>query len=310
MAYTGTSALSFDQTAWNTAAYFALRPELYFDAVADVEPTDQAMPGAAVTFVKVADMAENVTPLSETTDVTATALSDSTLTLTLAEYGDAVITTAKLRGTSFLDLDPVVANVLGFQAGISVDALARDVLKAGTNVAYGGNATARANVNAADTIDAADCRTVTARFREDNVATIGGMYVAFMHPRVSVDLRTETGAAAWRDPHTYSQPGEIWNGEIGAFEGTRFIETPRAPKFAAAGGDSPANDVYATIFLGRQALAKAYSYTDGNGPTPRIVPGPVTDTLRRLVPMGWYWLGAYGRFREEAIRRVESGTSN
>lgn len=310
MAYTGTSAVSFDQDAWNTAAYFEFRPQLFYDAVADVEPSDQAMPGAAVKFVKVNDLDENTTALHETNDVTPKALSDSTVTLTLAEYGDAVVTTAKLRGTSFLDLDPVVANVLGYQAGISIDALARTQLIAGDNVAYSGNATARANVNAADVIDAADIRTQVARLREDSVPTIGGFYAAFIHPRTSIDLRTETGAAAWRDPHTYSQPGEIWNGEIGAFEGARFMETPRAHTVASAGGDSPANTVYLTLIMGRQALAKAFSYVDGNGPTPRIVPGPVTDTLRRLVPMGWYWLGAYGRFREESLRRIESGTSN
>jgi hypothetical protein len=38
---------------------------------------------------------------------------------------------------------------------------------------------------------------------------------------------------------------------------------------------------------------------------PHIVPGPITDHLRRLVPLGWYWLGAYKQFRAASIMRIE-----
>jgi hypothetical protein len=96
---------------------------------------------------------------------------------------------------------------------------------------------------------------------------------------------------------------------MGEFEGFRFIETPRAPIFADAGSSTTLTDVYATIFLGRQALAKAWSMTDGNGPDPRVGPGPVVDALRRFVPVGWYYLAGYARFREASIRRVESSSS-
>ena len=40
------------------------------------------------------------------------------------------------------------------------------------------------------------------------------------------------------------------------------------------------------MFLGRQAVAKAHSIVDGNGENPHIVPGPVTDYLRRFLPLG------------------------
>jgi hypothetical protein len=35
----------------------------------------------------------------------------------------------------------------------------------------------------------------------------------------------------------------------------------------------------------------------------------VTDKLRRFQPMGWYWLGAYSIFRQQAVRRVESAST-
>jgi hypothetical protein len=61
--------------------------------------------------------------------------------------------------------------------------------------------------------------------------------------------------------------------------------------------------------MGRQALAKAFSAQDGNGAVPKIVRGNVTDLLMRLQPLGWYWLGGYGRFREASLRRIESSSS-
>src|SRR6185437_7483070 len=104
-------------------------------------------------------------------------------------------------------------------------------------------------------------------------------------------------------------PDGIFQGEIGAFSGIRFVETPRAPVFADAGSSTTLTDVYATIIIGQEAIAKAYSYTDGNGPLPSLVAGPITDKLRRQQPFGWYWLGGYARFREAAIRRYESASS-
>jgi hypothetical protein len=272
MAYTQTSSLSVDQAAFDRLAYFALRSELLFDAAADVMPTQQAMPGSSVTFTIFNDLAAATSALTEDSDVTAVAMSDSQVTVTLAEYGNAVLTTAKLRATP----------------------------------------TSRTTVAVEDEIEANDVRKVTAQLRGDNVPTFNGLYMGFIHPDVSYDLRSETGAAAWRDPHVYVDTDMIYNGEIGAFEGVRFIETPRAKVFedASDGAGSAGDiDVYCTHIMGRQALAKAHSIVDGNGPVPKIVRGPIVDTLERFQPVGWYWLGGYGRFREASLRRIESSSS-
>jgi N4-gp56 family major capsid protein len=316
MAYTQQSSVDVDQVAFDRIAYFALRSELLFDQAADVQPTAQAMPGSGVTFTIFNDLSAATGTLSETTDVTAVALSDSQVTVTLNEYGNAVITTAKLRGTSFLDVDSVAANVVGYNAGDSIDQVVRDVLAGGDNVIYagGGSTTpsSRTTVQAEDIIEANDVRKVTAQLRKANAATFNGLYMGFIHPDVSYDLRKETGAASWRDPHVYVDTMGIYNGEIGAFEGVRFIETPRAKVFENASdgsGSTGTIEVYCTHIMGRQALAKAHSIVDGNGSVPRIVRGPVTDTLARLQPIGWYWLGGYARFREASLRRIESASS-
>jgi N4-gp56 family major capsid protein len=288
---------------------------MYFDAFADVQSTNQSMPGAAVIFNIVTDLAVATATLNESTDVDAVAASDAQVTVTLTEKGNAMITTAKLRGTSYVPYDPVVADLVMYNAAASLDVLAGVALNAGTNVRYatGGatDPTARNTVEPGDIITAADIRFVLAKMRGAYSQPFGDYYGAVIHPDVSYDLRSETGAAAWRDPHTYSQPGEVWAGEIGAFEGFRFVETAANTTllFQDAGSSTTLTDVYATLFVGKQALAKAYSYTDGNGEYPMFVMGPVTDKLRRNVPIGWYWLGAYARFREASLYRIDSSSS-
>ena len=316
MAYTQVSSLNTVQAAYEQLAYFALRSELLFDQAADVQPTNQSMPGSSVVFTKFADLSAATSALTETSDVTPVAMSDSQVTVTLAEYGNSINTTAKLRGTSFLDVDAAAANIIGYNAGDSLDQIVRDVLAGGTNVVYGGGGSSdpssRVTVQAEDIVEANDIRKVTAALRKASVATFNGYYMGFIHPDVSYDLRRETGNASWNAPHVNVDTAGIYNGEIGMFESVRFIETPRAKVFTdASNGTSTTGtiDVYCTHIMGRQSLAKAYSMVDGNGAFPKIVEGPVVDVLRRFNPMGWYWLGGYGRFREESLRRIESSSS-
>jgi len=316
MSKTQQSSLSTDQTAFDRIAYFALRSELLFDAVADVQPVAQSMPGSSVKFTIFNDLTAVTSALTEDTDVTPVAMSDSQVEVTLAEYGNAVNTTAKLRGTSFLDVDAAAANIVGYNAGISIDSVIRDVLSAGTNVIFGGGGASdpasRTTVQVEDVIEANDVRKIVSALRSANAVSFNGMYMGYIHPDVSFDLRRETGVASWRDPHVYSDPAGIYNGEVGAFEGVRFIETPRAKIFENASngsGSAGTIDVYCTHICGRQALAKAHSVVDGNGPFPRVVRGPVVDVLSRFQPVGWYWLGGYARFREASLRRIESSSS-
>ena len=312
MAITQASSLSVDQVAFDQIAYFALRSEMLFDAAADVQPVAQSMPGSAVTFTIFSELADATATLSETADLTPTTMADSQVSVTLAEYGNTINTTAKLRGTSFLDVDAVAANLIGYNAGSSIDTVVANVLKAATNVIYGGGGsttpTTNATVQAEDIIEANDVRIATAQLRGAKAQTFNGMYMGFIHPDVSYDLRRETGAASWRDPHNYVDTAQIYNGEIGAFESVRFIETPRAP-LDLTGGSASTVDLYQTIIMGRQSLAKAHSITDGNGAYPKVMRGPVVDSLMRFNPIGWYWLGGYGIFRQAAIRVLNTSSS-
>ena len=315
-AETGTSNLNVDQVAFEKLAYFALRPEMYFDQFADVQATNATNPGASVKFTVFADLAAATTALGEAEDVTPVAMSDAQVTVTLEEYGNATVTTAKLRASSFLPVDPVAANAVGYNAGLSIDTIARNVLQAGTNVIYatGGTdtAAARVDMDVDDTITAKDIRRAVAQLRGANVPTIGGNYVGFIHPDVSYDLRSITDASGWRDSYKYTNAMPLYNGEIGMFEGVRFMESPRAPLFTNAyngAGAAGTGDSYGTLIMGQQALAKAVSMGGEYGAQPTIVYGTVTDLLQRFRPVGWKHFVGYAVFRQEALRRIESASS-
>lgn len=313
-AMTVAGSLNRNQTMWDRALYFGLRPELHFDMFADVKGENLTPErGGSVKFTLWTDLSVASTAINESVDIDAVALSDSQVTLTLAEYGNAVNTTFKARATSFIPLDQSLVNLLAYNAGLSVDTIARDILKAGTNVRYatGGTTdpTARNTVEPNDTITSHDIRLVVTDLKAANVATFGGYYAGMLHPHVALDLREETGTAAWRDPHVYSDPSAIYNGEIGEYEGVRWMSSSQAPVFADAGSSTTLTDVYRTMVWGRQALAKAYSTAEGHGPQPKVGFGPVVDKLERFRPVYWHHFVAYGIFRQAAIRAIESASS-
>mgnify|MGYP000420368741 CR=1 FL=1 len=66
---------------------------------------------------------------------------------------------------------------------------------------------------------------------------------------------------------------------------------------------TPITKVFNTFFAGQQALAEAVAEE------PHVVIGPVVDKLMRHRPMGWYGVLGFARYREEALYRIESGSS-
>lgn len=232
MADTNTSALAgLVKTAYDRYVEFALRSQPLVRSVADKRPAQQAMPGSSVVFSLYNDLAAATSALSEATDPDAVALSDvSTTSVTLAEYGNASLVTRKLQLFSLSDVDPAVADIIAYNMADSLDKIAMESLRLGTNVIYGGSVTSTATVSSADVLTSAKIRRAVAKLRANKaVPRQGSLYWCGIHPEVSHDLRAETGSVGWRDIHsqTDSAQGNIWAGTIGTYEGAFFVETPR-----------------------------------------------------------------------------------
>lgn len=308
-AYTGTVAMGgLVKAAYDRYVEFALRSQPLFRSLADKRPVQQAMPGSSVVFSLYNDLAAATTPLTETVDPDAVAISDvSTVSVTLNEYGNVVLNTRKLGELAFSDVDPAIANMVAFNMADSIDAVVVNVLRQGTNVLYGtGGAstpTSTATVAAEDTISGADIRKAVAKLRAAKAVPKDGMlYAGYVHPEVAHDLRSETGALSFEDIRKYTEPnvGNLMSQATGVFGGAYFIETPRA--YTATDGDT-STKVYRTMIAGQQALAEATAVE------PNVVIGPIVDKLMRARPVGWYSLQGWNRYREAALYRIESSSS-
>jgi N4-gp56 family major capsid protein len=278
-----------------------------FRSIADKKPAQQAMPGSSVVFELYSDLAKQTATLSETVDVDAVAIANPTLvTVTLAEYGAAVLNTRRIELFSLSDVKPAIANQVAYNMLNSVDDLVLTVLRGGTNVvkeAAGVLSTSAATntITGTDTFKSRDVRYVVAKLRANSVIPRkGNLYWCAIDPEVSHDLRAETGSAAWRDPHVYSAPGSIWAGEIGQYEGAFFVETPRG--YNATDG-ATSTRVFRTLFAGQQALAEAVAEDF------HVVVGNVTDKLKRFTPIGWYGVAGWSIYRQAALYRVETTSS-
>ena len=128
-------------------------------------------------------------------------------------------------------------------------------LRSGSNNIFAGDATATANVDAADTIDSADIRRAVAKLRSNKAkARRGSYYWTGIHPEVSHDLRAETGNMGWNFVHAQSDPAvnNIWAGEIGDYEGAFFVESSRLFS-AKSGADQSALTTTAVTVAGTSA---------------------------------------------------------
>jgi N4-gp56 family major capsid protein len=388
-AYTSTGSTSLGgtvggaglvQKAYDRLLEFALRAEPLIRSVADKTPAQQSIPGSTIVLQKYVDLTAATGTLTETVDPDAVALSTpDQVTITLNEYGNSVLVTRALELFSLADVDPAISNVIAFNLADSIDKVAMETLRGGTNVIYGGSATSTATVAAASTLDSADIRKAVAKLRAAKAAyRKGSLYWVGIHPEVSHDLRAETGAAGWRDPHNYSDVDKIYAGEIGQYEGAFFVESSRlfnskagadqsnlatAPAVSGVSGEftivaanaafggraevgdkisgtnvgasakitaisvgatnttftvdvansgtvgtntltvTPVTRVFNTIVCGKQAMAQAVAEE------PHVVIGNVTDKLMRFRPMGWYGVLGFARYREEALYRLETGSS-
>ncbi|MGH3628777.1 MAG: N4-gp56 family major capsid protein [Sciscionella sp.] len=301
-AYTGTTALTnVIQAAVDQYVRAELRHTPLLRQVADTRPMNVDKPGSSIALYTHTDLAAVTSALSELSDPDAVALPDPTsVTLTPKEYGNATITSLKARATSFADVDPYQRDQIMWNLRDSLDALVAPVLNGGTNVFYGGTATSTDTVTKSMTISSALIRKSVAKLR-GNAAQYrrGNLYWCGIHPDVSVDLRSETGSAAWRDSHQYAAPGVFWPGDIGEYEGAFFVESARMT--VDTDGASSAS-VYRTLIAGREALA------EGVVVEPEVRVGVVPDKLNRFRPMGWYGFLGWVLFRQKAIYRLETGS--
>jgi len=315
-AYTNTTTISnLVQTAYDRALEFQLRDMPLFRNFADKRPVQQAMPGSSVVFQLYNDISEQTATLTEGTDPDAVSIGNtSTVTVSLAEYGAAVLETRKLSALSLSDVDPAVVDIVTRNCVASLDSAAQAVVRGGTHYIRKNSGTIKTDAGlssagtgttvlttATDIFSSPMARLAVTKLRAlKAVPRKGDLYGIVLHPEVAHDLRAETGSGGWRLPHEYNANGNLWNAEVGAYEGAFYVESPRC--YTATDGASSAK-VYRGYAMGLQALAEAVAID------PQIVFGNVVDKLQRTRPVGWKALLGWSVYRQDALIRFETSSS-
>lgn len=282
-------------------------PELVHDQFGQKHPIPKNG-GKTIEFRKYDPLPKATTPLTEGVTPTGQKLNMGVITATVAQYGGFIELSDILLLTAIDNNLVQATKLLGSQAGRTLDTITREVLNGGTNVQYAeGQVSNRSALvgGAADgnhylTVDA--IRRAVRFLKVMNAPRINGYYAGIIHPDVSYDLMSDP---KWVNVKTYSDPEDIYEGEIGRIEGVRFVETSEAKVFTGEGKDG--RDVYSTLILG----ADAYGVTEVTGGglqhiVKQLGSAGTADPLNQRATAGWKATKVAERLVEPYMVRIET----
>ena len=261
--------------------------------------------GKTIEFRKYSPLPKLTTPISEGVTPDGQSLNMSTIEATVAQYG-GYITLSDILLLTAIDNNLVQATkLLGAQAGATLDTITREVLNGGTNVIFSGGKDAREDLDASSVLTVDDVKKAVRLLKNQNAEQINGSWVGIIHPDIAYDL---TNDPAWKDVKTYSDPSDMYEGEIGKIFGVRFVETTEAKIWAGAGNGGRA--VYSTLILGDNA----YGTTEISGGglqhiVKQLGSAGTGDPLDQRATAGWKATKVAERLVETYMVRIESGST-
>lgn len=257
--------------------------------------------GDTINFRRFNSLPVALTPLTEGVTPDGNSLDVSAITAVVKQYGDYVTLSDKIDLTA---IDPVITEtttLLGEQAGLTIDTLARDILVAGTTVQYAGDVAGRINVAAKLTTD--EVKKAVRTLRKNKVKPIsGGAYIGLIDAETEYDIMSDP---LWVDVAKYSDKEKIYDGEVGKLFGVKFIRTDNPKVFTGEGAAGV--DVHCTIIIGKDA----YGICDIAGSSkPEIIVKPygsagTADPLNQRSTCGWKCMFTVKILQELAVLRIE-----
>jgi N4-gp56 family major capsid protein len=286
---TGANQLSAENaTFYQTAMLDRLLPELFFMKYGDKKNIPKRK-GATTNWRRLNNLSVSTTALTEGVTPDGVNLDVTAVTATVAEYGNWT------KISEFLDmtgLDPLLtetSQLMGENAGQSMDIIVRDIITAGTNVYYAANRASRVTVAAGDNITAADILRMRKIMKKNKVKEVklpdGSQgYLMFLSPDVAMNLMQ---TQEWKDQNTYVTIDNRKNGELGKLYGVYFLEAVNVA--VAVGAGAAAIDVHLNLMIG----AGAYGIPDIEGSSkPEIIVHPAgsagtADPLNQFNTVAW-----------------------
>lgn len=307
----GVNALTAEQAEYYQRVMLErLLPELHYMKYGEKKNIPKNA-GATTSFRRLNSLAVSTTALTEGVTPDGVNLDITKVTATVSEYGNWTKISEFLNLTGLDPLMTEVAELMGENAGESIDTIVRDIIYAGTNVIYANGKADRASLTATDKITALDILKVRRALRRNKVKPItlpggGKGYLAFVHTDVAMDLMQ---TQEWKDQNTYVDTKNREDGVLGKMYGIYFMEVDNGVKYAGQG--SGGADVFATLFIGKGA----YGVPDIEGSSkPEIIvhkagSAGTADPLNQFNTVAWKCAFTAVRLQELAMVRYESGAT-
>lgn len=304
-ATSGVNALSAEQAEfYQDAMLERLLPELVLMKYGEKKNIPKQK-GATTSFRRLNSLAVSTTALTEGVTPDGVNLDITKINTTVQEYG---LWTKISEFINLTGLDPLMtetAQLMGENAGSSLETIVRDVTLGGTNVQYANNVASRATVAAKITaLDILRVRRTLKRNKVKKITLPNGKkgYLGFIHTDVATDLMQTT---EWIEANKYVKNDALIEGTIGELYGIYFLEYDLAKKDAGAGAASV--DVYENLFIGKGAFG--VPDIEGSSKPDIIVhkagSGGVSDPLNQFNTVAWKAALATVRLQELAMVRYE-----
>lgn len=296
MAISDTTALAADlQTYFADKLLIIAKKDQVFRQFALIQPLPSAS-SLTISFTQYAKLATVAGTLTQGTPPTSTTLSNSAITATVDQIGAYVILTDLAELTV---KHPVVAQVmelLGAQAGESIDLRIQTVIVAGTAVQYAGGAANRAALAVGNVMTMTEFRRAVKTQRANGAVPFGMDYVMVVDPSVEADILADTQFTSVGN----FTPTAVYNGEVGKWFGVRVVRSNNIPSIAST------TTVHTSFLFGQNA----YAVTDLQALQMYVQgPGSISDPLEQQRTMGWKCSFKAVILNNNFMLRIESGSA-
>lgn len=290
-------------------------PNLVHDQFGDKYPIPKNS-GKKIEFRKWSALPKALTPLTEGVTPAGQSLSVTAIDATVAQYGAYTEISDVLELTAIDNTLLQATQILGDQAGVTIDSVVREVISAGTNVLYAPKiadgaetaVTSRADLDATAKISLGVLLKAASILKRQNTKTFSdGSYVAIIHPDTWLDIMKDPDFKDWNKG---SAPEKMWEGEVGKIGNIRFVESTEAKIWTGSGCPSGLA-VYSTLVIGQHAYAT--TELSGGGLEHIVKPlgsGGSSDPLNQRQTAGWKATKVAKILSNEFMLRVEHCTSN
>ncbi len=273
-----------------------------------------------IKFRRYGNLTAATTALTEGVTPSGSQLSVTDLTAQVAEYGDYVTISDVLDYQSYDPILTETAELLGDQAGDTLDQITRDVIVAGTTVQYASTAVSRVTVDATMKLTATEVRKAVRTLQNANAKPImrrvdpsnayntiplRASFVGIISPSQLFDLKSDS---AFVPTSKYPNQSDIMENEVGAIDDVRFVVTSNAKTFPTGGAAGVpvhiamilARDFYGITRIAGRALENIIKPLGSAG---------TADPLNQRATSGWKAFFVAKRLNEAFAVRIETGVT-